>query len=689
MVKELLLEIGTEEIPARFTPKALKNLAELMRKELEALEVGFGEMRTLGTPRRLVLWVGKVVEFQKDAVERRLGPPRHLAFDERGNPTRAAEGFAKAQGVRPEDLETVTTERGEYLCMVQRQRGGETADILRETLPRVITSLSFPKSMRWGSSGLRFVRPIHWILALFGGQVIPFHLEDIESGDVTCGHRFMSPERFRVEGLTDYLKKLRQASVVVEPGERKGMIEKGIHEAAEGVSGKVLVNRELLEEVTYLVEYPVVVLGDFDREFLSLPKEVVIHAMEDHQRYFPVADTRGGLLPHFVCVCNTRAKEMEVVKRGHERVLRARLSDARFFFDEDIKVPLEKKVDDLRGVIFQAKLGTSYDKVIRLRSLSCLLARELRPDVEGLVDRAAFLCKADLVSGMVGEFPGLQGIMGREYALLSGEPREVADAIYEHYLPGFAGDHLPSSAIGDFISMADKIDTITGCFGVGLIPTGAGDPFALRRQALGILNILLEKRYSMSLREIVSESIELLKEESESPPEEVRDSVVEFFRQRFQNLLISKGFPHDAVEAVLGVGFDDVMDCQDRIVALAEVKERKEFAPLAVAFKRVVNISRECLLREVTPSLFREDTERRLHSAFLEVRERLDKLLIGKDYREALAELTRLKDPVDQFFDSVLVMDKNRRIRDNRLALLGRIAALFCRIADFSKISTE
>jgi len=689
MGKELVLEIGTEEIPARFTPKALDDLAGLMKRELKALEISFGEMRTLGTPRRLVLCVDDVGEFQKDTVERKLGPPRHLAFDDRGNPTRAAEGFAKGQGMRVEDLETVTTEKGEYLCAVRREWGGKTADVLRDSLPRVITSLSFLKSMRWGSSGLRFVRPIHWILALFAGQVIPFHLENIESGDGTYGHRFMSPGPFKVKGFADYLKKLEQASVIVDAEERKRMIEKGIHEAAGRVSGKILLNPDLLEEVTYLVEYPVIVLGGVEEDFLKLPAEVVVHAMEDHQRYFPVVNTVGDLLPHFVCVCNTRAVDMEVVRRGNERVLRARLSDARFFFNEDIKLPLEKRVEDLRQVVFQAKLGTSYDKVMRLRSLSCFLARKLKPDVERAVDRAAFLCKADLVTGIVGEFPGLQGIMGREYALLSGEPREVADAICEHYLPAFAGDRLPSSVIGDFVSIGDKLDTITGCFGVGLIPTGAGDPFALRRQALGILNILLEKGYAVSLRAIIGESLDLLREKLELPFQEVRDAIVDFFRQRFQSLLMAKGTPHDVAEAVLVVGFDDVVDSGERIAALVELKEGKEFLPLVVAFKRVVNISRDHPLREVDPSLFREDAEVRLHGAFLNVSGQLEGLVEARDYRQALVALTQLKEPVDRFFDGVLVMDKDQKIRENRLALLGRIADLFSHIADFSKIVTE
>jgi len=689
MGKQLLLEIGTEEIPARFTQKALEDLAALMKRELETVQVSFGKMRTLGTPRRLVLWVDSVAEFQKDTVERKLGPPKHLAFDEKGNPTKTAQGFAKAQGVGVEDLESVRTEKGEYLCVMRRRRGGKTFDLLRKSLPKGITSLSFVKSMRWGSSSLRFVRPIHWILALLGGEVVPFKLDDIESGDATYGHRFMSPKSFRVSGFRDYLKKVRKASVIVDPGERRKMIEDGIHGAAREVSGKILENQELLDEVTYLVEFPVITLGDFEKAFLTLPKEVIVHAMEDHQRYFPVVNRKGKLLPHFVCVGNTRAADMDVVRRGNERVLRARLSDARFFYDEDTKVPLKQKVEALKEVVFQAKLGTSYEKVMRFRALSRLLAKNLRPDLEESVDRAAFLCKADLVTGMVGEFPSLQGIIGREYALLSGESVEVADAIYEHYLPTFAGDNLPSSPIGDFVSVADKLDTIVGCFGVGLIPTGAGDPFALRRQALGILNILLEKRYAISLKAIIKEGLGLLKEKLELPSREVEGSVLEFFRLRFQNFLISKGTPLDVVEAVLEIGFDNVVDCHDRIVALTTVKKSKEFAPLAMAFKRVVNISRGFPRRDVTPSLFREDAEQKLHKALLEAKKRLDKLLKEKEYQQALTEMTQLKAPVDRFFDRVLVMDKDRKLKDNRLALLGQAADLFSCIADFSKIVTE
>jgi glycyl-tRNA synthetase beta chain len=689
MGKELLLEIGTEEIPAGLTPTALKSLADLMIKELGALEASFGELRTLGTPRRLVISVRDVSEFQKETVERRLGPPKHLAFDTSGNPTKAAVGFAKSLGVRTEDLETVSTDRGEYLCSVRRRKGGKTSDSLKKMLPRVITSIPFLKSMRWGDSALRFVRPIHWILALFDGQVIPFQLEEVESGDLTYGHRFMGPGPFKVKSFDHYLKTLQKAWVIADPGKRKSMIEEGIGEAAQRVTGRILLDSGLLDEVTFLVEYPVIVLGEFEKDFLSLPKEVIVHAMEDHQRYFPVVDSEGTILPHFVCVSNTRATDMDVVKRGNERVLRARLSDARFFYQEDTKLSLEKRVDALKNVVFQTKLGTSFEKVMRFRSLARFLARKLEPEIEKAVDRAALLCKADLVTGMVGEFPSLQGIIGREYALLSGEPEGVAKAIAEHYLPAFAGDRLPSSPVGDFVSIADKLDTITGCFGVGLTPTGAGDPFGLRRQALGILNILLEKRYRISLSEIIAESLKLLGEKTELPPGQIANSVREFFKNRFGNFLISRNNPQDVVEAALEAEFDDVADSHDRIAALVEIKGTKEFIPLAAAFKRVVNITKDHAGREVAASLCHEKAEIALHEKILEVTEKVDELLTARDYRGALGLLTKLKKPVDSFFDQVLVMDKDERIRRNRLALLGRIVDLFSRIADFSKIETE
>ncbi len=476
-MKELLLEIGTEEIPAGFIPQALHDLENLVRKELETNRIDFENVRSLGTPRRLVLFVESVSERQRDWEEKKIGPSRQAAFDKDGNPTRAAIGFAKGQSVPVESLQVVQTEKGEYVCATKKEAGKPTADLLPLLFPRMILSIPFQKSMRWADVPIRFVRPIHWILALFGGETIPFEIGNVRSGNVTYGHRFMRPGAIPVEGFQDYLKKTREAFVLVDPGERKKKIEEEMAREETTLSGQVLKDEELLDEVSFLVEYPVALCGGFDSKFLSLPAEVLIHSMKEHQRYFPIVDRQGRLLPQFICISNIAPADPKVVIKGNERVLRARLADAAYFFQEDMKVPLEKRVEQLKQVVFQAKLGTSYEKMSRFRQLASWIAERIDPALKGAVERAAFLCKADLVTGMVGEFPKLQGIVGREYARLSGEKTEVAEAIHEHYLPAFAGDRLPGSPIGDIVSMADKMDTIVGCFGVGLAPTGTADPF--------------------------------------------------------------------------------------------------------------------------------------------------------------------------------------------------------------------
>ncbi len=689
MGKELLLEIGTEEIPAGFISKALKGITISIQRELKANRIVHGEVRTLGTPRRLVLLVEEVADKQEDVEREKLGPPLHTAFDAKGKPTKAAVGFAKGQGLKVEDLKVVERGKGEYLCAVKKEEGKASSSLLAEILPRVIGSIPFPKSMRWSTVNIRFARPIHWILALFDGRVIPFTFGGIESGNRSYGHRFMSPGAFEVQDFRAYERQLKSAFVIVDPQERGKMIEEGMAKVAKEVSGKVLSNQALLEEVTYLVEYPTAIMGTFDREFLALPREVVINAMEEHQRYFPIVDKRGDLMPYFACVCNTRTPNMKTVKRGNERVLRARLSDANFFFQEDMKEPLDRKVEALKGVIFQAQLGTSYEKVLRFKELALYLAGKFRPDLKEKVVRAAMLCKADLVTGMVGEFPNLQGVVGREYALISGEDEEVADAIFEHYLPAFAGDRLPSEPIGDFISIADKVDTIVGCFGIGLIPTGAGDPFALRRQALGIIRILLGKGYFLSLGEIIGKSLELLEDKLTISSDETENSVTDFLRSRFQNLLISEGYPFDVVEAVMSANFDDPLECRGRIKAITRLKTEEELLALATSFKRVTHIIKGTSGGQVNASLLQDPSEKALFERYLQVKGGVEKNIAERAYGRALMEMIKLKGPIDDLFDSVLIIDKKREKRENRLALLGNITALFFRIADFSKLVTE
>jgi glycyl-tRNA synthetase beta chain len=687
-MKELLLEIGTEEIPAGFIPLALIDLESLAKKELEASRIDFNGIKTLGTPRRLVLVIESVSEKQRDEETKKIGPSKQSAFDEKGNPTKAAIGFAKSQSVPVESLTMIQTEKGEYVCAVKKEPGRPTSEILSSLLPKWIFSIPFQKSMRWADVPIRFARPIHWILALFGGEVIPFEVGNIRSGNMTYGHRFMHPDYFLVKDFQSYLQKAREASVIVDPAERKKRIDDEMIREGAKVSGRVLKDEELLNEVNFLVEYPVALCGTFDNKFLSLPREILIHSMKEHQRYFPVVDDHGILLPHFVCISNINPKSREVVVKGNEKVLKARLSDAAFFFEDDLKIPLEKRLEQLKKVVFQAKLGTSYEKVMRFKQLALWMTERIDPKLGEMVERTALLCKADLVTGMVGEFPKLQGIVGREYARLSGEKPEVAEAIYEHYLPGFAGDRLPSSPIGDIVSIADKMDTIVGCFGVGLVPTGTADPFGLRRQALGIIRIILEKKYPISLRGLIEESEKQLKEKMERPVGKVKEEVLDFFRVRYQNFLLDKGYPFDVTEAVISNSFGELLDIQHRIDALRTAREWKDFGSIVIGFKRAMNILKGLTsTMEINPSLFSEPVEKNLYQSFLKARENISRFLSQKDYETALLEMTRMKKPIDDFFDGVMVMVEDEAIRNNRLALLDEIGKVFLRIADFSKLT--
>ncbi len=687
-MKELFLEIGTEEIPAGFVRQALVDMESLTRKELGAQRIDFEGMKTLGTPRRLGLVIGSLSERQRDGEIKKVGPSKQAAFDAKGNPTRAAVGFAKGQGVPVESLTVVETEKGEYVCAVKREVGKPTPEILAGLLPKLILSIPFQKSMKWADVPVRFARPIHWILALLGGEVISFEVGNIRSGNVTYGHRFMHNGPIPVTGFRSYLEKTREAFVLVDPAERKKKIEEGLLKEAASVSGKVLPDEDLLDEVNFLVEYPVPLCGGFDASFLSLPREVIVHSMGEHQRYFPVVDGQGKLLPHFVFVSNIAARDRSVVVKGNERVLRARLSDAAFFFREDLKASLEKRVEDLKKVVFQAKLGTSYEKVMRFKALAGFISGKIAPDLLETVERASLLCKADLVTGMVGEFPKLQGAVGREYARLQGERPEVAEAIYEHYLPAFAGDRLPNGPVGDAISMADKMDTIVGCFGVGLVPTGTADPFGLRRQALGILRIILEKRYPLSLIQLVEESDRLLKEKMERPFEEVKHEVLDFFRVRYQNMLLDRGYAFDVVEAALSPSFDELLDAQHRIDALKAAREWKDFESVVIAFKRAMNIVKGAVPQKgLDASILSETVEKNLYQAFLKAREKIESDLARREYESALQEMIRMKKPIDDFFDGVMVMVEDEAIRNNRLALLDGIGKLFLRIADFSKLT--
>ncbi len=688
---DLILEIGTEEIPAGFLPPALADMKQRFGEFLKNAALTAGRIETLGTPRRLTLIARDVPARQADREEEIMGPPKSAAFAPDGTPTKAGLGFARAKGIAVEDLGFKETPKGEYVCIRRRVAGKATADLLAEFLPKFILAIPFRKSMRWGAGTLRFARPIHWILALFEGVVIPFDLDGIPSGNHSRGHRFLAPEPFEVADVDGYLRELEGHTVMVDPERRKTAIREGIEAALSKRNLRWLEDADLLDEVTYLVEYPYVVVGQFDEAYLSLPREVLVTAMREHQRYFSVTKPDGSLAPAFVAINNTYKEGLDTFVKGHERVLRARLEDARFFFEEDRKVPLEQRVEELKGVVFHAKLGTSYEKVQRIIRLSEYLAGLVGVPVEP-AKHAAYLCKADLVSEMVGEFPSLQGVMGRIYARLAGEPEEVCEAIYEHYLPRFSEDALPKGDIGAIVGMADRMDTLVGCFGNDLIPTGAADPFGLRRAALAIIRIILDRDYTISLSQWVEKAAELLSGKIATPFPTLLAAVREFFAVRFRGFLQADGIAFDTIEAVIARAFDDIADSTRRVRVFHEFRQDPAFASLMLSFKRVVNILEGQVIEEeavVDPALLKEEPERILYEEVGKIRDRFITLMEQKDYHAALQLISTLKPVVDRFFDEVLVMDPDEALRKNRLTLLTRIQRLFSMFADFSKVSAS
>ena len=685
---EIFLEIGTEEIPAGFILRALTDMEESIRKSLSGARISFGEIKTFGTPRRLVLAVSEVAARQEDITVENQGPAKKVAYDEEGRPTKAMLGFAKGQGVDVKDVELRETPKGEYLYVVKEEKGLDTGQLLPEILSQLLTSFNFKKSMRWKDLENSFARPVHWIAALFGGKVIDITFGDIRSSNRSRGHRFHSPHEFEISSLDDYREKCRKARVIIDPEERISIIKEGIIKAAEAAGGRLIEDEGLLTEVANLVEYPVVLLGGFDREFLKLPRDVVIGAMREHQRYFSMEDNKGALLPNFITVSNTEAIDMSVVREGNERVLRARLSDAAFYYYEDLNIPLDDMVESLKSVVFQAKLGTSFEKVERFETLAGYLADELAPDLKNKVLRAAHICKADLVSGVVGEFAKLQGVMGRDYALKAGEDSEVAEAIFEHYLPRSADDILPSTQTGALVSIADKMETICGCFGVGLIPTGASDPYALRRQTLGTINIIIDKAYRLSLSTLADKALQSLGDKLLRDRDEVKIDILDFFRLRLIGLLTAKGNSVDVVDAVLAKGFDDVLDAVEVVKALSHLKGLPDFEPLAVTFKRVVNITKDFVSVGVDPSLFEKEAEQKLHSECHALSGDVMDLADKGKYKEALLKAAEIRPLVDNFFDDILVMAEDEEIKNNRLSLLKEVSNLFTRFADFSRIVT-
>jgi glycyl-tRNA synthetase beta chain len=684
---DLLLEIGTEEIPARFMLPAIAALAEKASALLAERHLRCGAVAATGTPRRLVLTVRDVAAHQELVTREISGPPKKVAFDPDGNPTAAAVSFARGQGVAVEALEVRQTPKGEYLYAVRQEGGAPALELLSEILPGLLASISFPKSMRWGDGSVRFARPIHWILAMLGGEVVPFEFAGLRSGNLSRGHRHMAKGLFTINDLDGYFRKTKMAMVIVDHHTRRQMIHEVLAKEAEAHGGRVMEDAELLDTVTFLVEWPVITCGQFKEEFLQLPPEVLVTSMRAHQKYFPVVDLSGRLKPLFLTVNNVKAEEMDVIRRGNERVLAARLADARFFYREDCKAPLAVTAEKLRSVVYQEKLGTSWEKMERFRALAGWLSRSCALGDRAVVERAALLAKADLVTEMVGEFPELQGTMGYYYALESKETPEVAEAVRDHYLPRFAGDALPASPAAAAVGLADRMDTIAGSFGIGQKPTGSEDPYGLRRLTLAVINIIQGGDFDVDLTTFVAEAVRLLEGKLDRPAADVTAEVLEFFRGRLLAQAVAEGMRPDLVEAVLAAGMAHLPDARRRLLALSEFSRQPEFEPLAVTFRRVVNIIPAGFQGKVHQKQFVEEAERTLHRVYTEKKQQIKEAAAAGRYDEVLASLASLRPAVDAFFAEIMVMAEDEGVRNNRLALMKSLADLFSLVADFGRMA--
>ncbi len=692
-MSEFLFEIGTEEIPAGYIAPALSFLAASAGKRFAELGLKYGQVRTAGTPRRLTLVVENLQEKQEDQRKEHVGPSQKAGFDNEGNPTRAALGFARSKGVHVDDLQVIETSKGEYLMAVEEVAGRATLELLPELLVGLIEDIPFPKSMRWAESTLTFARPLQWLLILFNGMVVDFEIEGVRSRNLTCGHRFMAPEFFQVNDYADYLQKLEKSFVIADPDKRRKMVveevRRSVREQEREQDAQPFLDEDLIDTVTNLVEIPWGVCGSFDKKFLQLPREALVTSMREHQKYFPVTDSDGNLLPLFVAINNTNVSDRAMAVNGHERVLRARLEDGLFFFNEDKKQRLSDRLTSLSGIIFQRKLGTMEAKSRRMAELAGRVAAQVVPDRKEDAVRAARLAKADLLTEMVSEFPSLQGVIGAEYARLDGEKESVALAIGEHYMPVRAGSELPATLVGAVVGIADRLDTLVGCFAIGERPTGNKDSFGLRRQAIGLISIIRGLDLSLSLNEMLGHALAGYGKAVEVDTE-VIDQVLDFIRLRFENELLAGGdYDQGAVEAATAVAFDDLRDCKLRIDALQSIRIRDAFVVLSGSFKRIRNITKENYSTDVDENLLQEEAEKKLYAVVQSVRDEALPLIERHMYDKALEVLLRMKEPVDSFFDEVMVMVEDEAVRRNRLNVLTVLRELVLQIGDISRMHME
>lgn len=688
MSKDYLLEIGTEEIPARFVKGALLQLNNKLEEIFKEEKLNYSEIKVYSTPRRLTAIVTDLDDRQEDEKKQVKGPSKAISYKD-GKPTKALLGFMKGQNINEDNIVIKEIKGEDYIFANIFNEGKPVEEILKEYMPKLIRSIRFPESMKWGGKNLRFIRPIRWIVSLLDTEVVKFDLEGIKVSNETNGHRFLGNTNIKIDAVKNYENILRDNYVIIDQNERKEIILYESEKLAREVGGRITDDELLLDEVTNLVEYPTPIMGRIKDEFLKLPEDVVITPMKEHLRYSPLFDDNGRLLPYFITVRNGDDRYLDTVIKGNEKVLGARLEDARFFFEVDTKKKLEDYVNDLRFITFQDKLGSMYDKTIRIVNLSEKICDYLAvgENTTENVKRAAYLSKADLVTQMVTEFTELQGNIGYEYAKLSGESDIVSQAIYEQYLPRFAGDKLPETTTGAILGIADKLDSIAGLFSINIHPTGSQDPFALRRNAIGIINTIIDRRLFLSLNELIDFSLYIYVEKTGLAFDynEVKDEILNFLLVRAKNLFIEQGYSYDIIDAILSLELDDLYDISIRIEKLDEWIKKDDALNTLGAFNRIANLADKAESTDLNKELMGEH-ELKLYEAFKVIEEKLEEYINNREYDLALDLFKTLKVPIDNFFDNVMVMDKNEDLRNNRLALVKNIHNMMLKVSDLSKI---
>ena len=680
MTKDLLLELGTEEIPARFIAYTKNAMKTFLEKKFKDLLIDYDEVSVKTTPRRFSIFIKNLTDSQKEKTETLKGPSEKIAFDENKKPSKALMGFLKSKGLTENDIKIVNG----YVTAEKTYESKKTETYFKEVFEEMIDKLSFAKPMRWGGNRIKFIRPVRWILCLYGDEVPELEMFGLKASNMTKGHRFLGAGNLEVKSIDKYEKLLEENYVILDDIKRKAMIEKGIHDLADSLGAKIIEDDDLMDEINYIVEYPTPLYGESKEEYLKLPQEAVITPMKEHQRYFPLL--KGGkLINKFITVRNGDSYKMENVKEGNEKVLDARLSDAKFFYEQDTKNPLASYVENLKTIVYHQKLGSMYNKAMRLSSLSEQYAKLIGADKEK-AKRAAMLCKADLTTSMVFEFTELQGVMGRYYAISSGEDKTVADAIYEHYLPRFAGDETAKTDVGVCVSLADKFDSIAGFFAVDIKPTGSQDPYALRRMAIGALNTLIQSKVSVPLEVFVERALANYEGKIDFDMEKVIKDILEFMKQRLKNSLLEQNLSHDAVNSVLGADESVIYDIYQKAKAVENFANEQNKGVLD-SFNRVINISKDNKKDEIDKGLLTADEEKNLLAALDSLQKKLSEFISSKDFEKAITALSELKEPIDAYFDNVMIMDKDEKIKQNRLNTVTAVRNTINSIADFSKLS--